>query len=87
MERRARPGQGQVLRAAGLADLSPASAYAVGSDPGVAYHWDGTAWADHLIDYTREDFTQSTRVLFSPAVAAVTATLVLFLDDLVTLFT
>jgi hypothetical protein len=53
----------------------------------VAYHWDGTAWADHLIDYTREDFTQSTRVLFSLAVAAVTATLVLFLDDLVTLFT
>jgi hypothetical protein len=28
----------------GVADLSPASAYAVGSDPGVAYHWDGTAW-------------------------------------------
>ncbi len=28
----------------GVADLSPASAYAVGTDPGVAYHWDGTAW-------------------------------------------
>ena len=28
----------------GVADLSPASAYAIGSDPGVAYHWDGTAW-------------------------------------------
>ena len=29
----------------GVADLSPASAYAIGSDPGVAYHWDGTAWS------------------------------------------
>ena len=28
----------------GVADLSPSSAYAVGTDPGVAYHWDGTAW-------------------------------------------
>jgi hypothetical protein len=28
----------------GVADLSPASAYAIGSDAGVAYHWDGTAW-------------------------------------------
>jgi hypothetical protein len=28
----------------GVADLSPTSAYAIGSDPGVAYHWDGTAW-------------------------------------------
>jgi hypothetical protein len=29
----------------GVADLSPASAYAIGSDPGVAYHWNGTAWS------------------------------------------
>jgi hypothetical protein len=28
----------------GVADLSPVSAYAIGSDPGVAYHWDGAAW-------------------------------------------
>jgi hypothetical protein len=28
----------------GVADLSPASAYAIGSDPGVAYHWNGTVW-------------------------------------------
>jgi hypothetical protein len=28
-----------------VADLSPANAYAVGSDAGVAYHWDGTAWS------------------------------------------
>ena len=28
----------------GVADLGPASAYAIGTDPGVAYHWDGTAW-------------------------------------------
>jgi hypothetical protein len=28
----------------GVADLGPASAYAIGSDAGMAYHWDGTAW-------------------------------------------
>ena len=29
----------------GVADLSPASAYAIGSDPGVAYHWGGSSWS------------------------------------------
>ena len=41
------PGPGssaKLFALRGVADLSPASAYAIGTDPGVAYHWDGTAW-------------------------------------------
>jgi hypothetical protein len=41
------PGPGssaKLFALRGVADLSPSSAYAIGTDPGVAYHWDGTAW-------------------------------------------